>query len=205
MSTLDPSDSGSEAAPSLAAIGAQAGNADSIKLSTAIYNLVVGLLHMLVLPIIAARSRWCAVSAPEHADNEWQRLCADGIFSADCAKLIPKVDKLRNEDVWQTVQTLTAQGMIPNEHDDSYLDITDGTHLRWWLWVCHYRRVIGTGVRTAHVAIRTHFDGIEAVFHFMRTDYTVCAMYLTEINEELCVFMTPTEQIMEQRRCFAAS
>ena len=48
-------------------------------------------------------------SAPEHAAYEWRAPGAGGIFSAARAKLVPQVDKLGKEDVWQTVQILMAQ------------------------------------------------------------------------------------------------
>ena len=96
---------------------------------------------------------------------------------------MPQIDKLGKEDVWRTVQSLKAQGLIANEQDGPRLDITDGTHLRWWLWVCNLatytRRVIGTGVRSAHIAMNTDH---EAVFTFVRADESECMLRLCCTN-----------------------
>ena len=134
-------------------------------------------------------------SAPEHAAYEWRAPGAGGIFSAARAKLVPQVDKLGKEDVWQTVQTLMAQELIPNKRDGSWLNLTDGTHLRWWLWICNLgkftRSVIGAGVHSAHVAMNA---GHEAVFKFIRADDTECTVMLLCIQRgkgrELRVYMS---------------
>ena len=101
--------------------------------------------------------RFFRSNAPEHAAYEWRTPGTGGVFTVARANLVPQIDKLGREDVWRTVQTLTAQGLITNEQDGPWLDITDGTHLRWLLWVCNLgtytRRVIGTGVRSARVAM----------------------------------------------------
>ena len=138
--------------------------------------------------------RFFPSSAAEHAAYEWRTPGAGGVFTAARANLVPQVDKLGKEDIWRTVQTLMAQGLIVNERDGPWLDITDGTHLRWWLWICNLatytNRVIGTGVRSAHVA--TNMDH-EAVFKFVRADASECILRLRCINRnrgrELSMYM----------------
>ena len=80
-------------------------------------------------------------------------------------------DKLGKGAVWRTVQNKLQS--IPDERDGGALDITDGSVLRWWLWICnlglHTREVIGVGVRCARVAMN---DTDEAVFTFTRVDDT---------------------------------
>ena len=97
--------------------------------------------------------------------TNWRTPGAGGIFTLTRTKLVPQVDKLGKENSWRTVQTLMAQGLIPNERDGSWLDITDGKHLRWWLWICHLgnctRSVIGAGVHSAHVAMNMDHDGLQ--------------------------------------------
>ena len=77
------------------------------------------------------------------------------------------------------MQTLMLQGLIPNERDGCWLDITDGTCLRWWLWICNLgsltTEVNGTSVRSAHIAMNT--DN-EAVFKFIRSDESECILRL---------------------------
>ena len=131
-------------------------------------------------------SRFVPSNAPEHAAFEWRMPGADGVFSIARAILVPQVDRLGKEEVWQTVQTLASQGFIPNERDPgSWLDITDGTRLRWWLWICNLgsltRSVIGTGVCSAHIAMNMEH---EAVFKFVRPDESECILRLCCTNEE---------------------
>ena len=127
--------------------------------------------------------RFSPSSAPEHAAYEWRTPGAGGVFTAARANLVPQVDKLGKEDIWRTVQTLMAQGLIANERDGPWVDITDGTHLRWWLWICNLatytNTVIGTGVRSAHVAMNMDH---EAVFKFVRADESECILRLCCIN-----------------------
>lgn len=131
-----------------------------------------------------AAPRFFPSSAPEHAAAyEWRTPGTDGVFTATRANQVPQTDVLGKEDVWQTVQSLKAQGLIGNERDGPRLDITDGTHLRWWLWVCNLgkytRRVIGTGVRNAYIAMNMDH---EAVFTFVRADTTECMLRLCCID-----------------------
>ena len=118
-------------------------------------------------------------SAAEPAEDEWRTPGADGIFLPDRARLVPQGVKLGKQTVWHTVQALRAQGLIPDEQSGSSLDITDGAHLRWWLWICNLAaftwRVIGSGVCSAHVAMN---GDDEAVFTFTRTDDTECTVRL---------------------------
>ena len=117
-------------------------------------------------------------SAPEPAAYEWRRPGAAGIFSYDRAKLVPRIDQLGKEDIWQAAQSI-PRDCIPNEPSGKWLDITDGRRLRWWLWICnlgnHTRTVIGAGVCTAHMAMNA--DN-EAVFKFTRIDGTECVVRL---------------------------
>ena len=106
---------------------------------------------------------------------------------------MPQIDKLGKEDIWKTIQALMAEGLIANEQDGPWLDITDSTHLRWWLWICNVgsytRTVIGTGVRSAHVAMNMDH---EAVFKFVRADESECKLRLCCINQrgrELRMYM----------------
>ena len=114
-------------------------------------------------------------SASEHAADEWRTPGNKGIFTFDRADLVPQIDKLGKEDVWRKVQYLKAQRLIGGPP----LDITDGTHLLWWLWMCnlgsHTKKVIGTGVRSAYIAMNVDH---EAVFTFVRADGTECTVRL---------------------------
>ena len=117
-------------------------------------------------------------SAPEPAANEWRSPGAAGIFSSDRAKLVPRIDQLGKEDIWQAAQSI-PRDCVPNEPSGNWLDITDGRRIRWWLWICnlgnHTNTVIGAGVRTAHMAMNA--DN-EAVFKFTRIDGTECVVRL---------------------------
>ena len=94
---------------------------------------------------------------------------------------------LGKEDIWRTLQTLMAQGILANGlvRRGAWLDITDGTHLRWWLWICNCgnftNTVIGTGVRSAYVSMNMEH---EAVFKFVRADESECMLRLCCINCE---------------------
>ena len=61
----------------------------------------------------------------------------------------------------------------------AWLDITDGTHLPWWLWICNLatytNTVIGTGVRSAYVCMNMDH---EAIFKFVRADESECILML---------------------------
>ena len=122
--------------------------------------------------------------ALEHAAFEWRTPGPDGTFSAAREQLVPQVDKLGKKEVWRTVQTLMLQGLIPHERDGSWLDITDGTRLRWWLWICNLgpltKDVNGSGVCSAHIAMNT--DN-EAVFKFIRSDESECILRLGCITQ----------------------
>ena len=136
-------------------------------------------LHPGSKPSNDAKPRFFPGSAAEPAADEWRTPGADGIFLPDRARLVPQGDKLGKQTVWHTVQALRAQGLIPDEQGGSSLDITDGAHLRWWLWICNLAaftwRVIGPGVCSAHVAMN---GDDEAVFTFTRTDDTECSVRL---------------------------
>ena len=132
-------------------------------------------------------------TAPEHAAYEWRTAGASGVFTA--ARAVPQIDRLGKEEIWQTIQSLIAQGLIANEPPSQTartfapsLDITDGNLLCWWLWICnlgqHTRTVIGTGVRSAHIAMPT---GDEAVFKFGRADGSECLVRLRCTNRKLKV------------------
>ena len=61
------------------------------------------------------------------------------------------------------------------------LDLTYGTELLWWLWICnlgaHTIEVIGTGVQSAWVAKPSHGNGF--VFTLQRVDDTTSRVHLT--------------------------
>ena len=119
-----------------------------------------------------AKPRLFPASAPEPAAYEWRRPGAAGIFSSDRAKLVPQIDQLGKADIWQAVQRI-PRDLIPNEQSGTWLDITNGKHLLWWLGICnlgnHTRTVIGAGVHIAQLAMNADD---QAVFKFTRTDDT---------------------------------
>ena len=132
-------------------------------------------------------------TAPEHAAYEWRTAGASGVFTA--ARAVPQIDRLGKEEIWQTIQSLIAQGLIANEPPSRtertlapWVDITDGNLLCWWLWICNLgpntRKVIGTGVRSAHIAMPTND---EAVFKFGRADDSECLVRLRCTNRNLKV------------------
>ena len=61
------------------------------------------------------------------------------------------------------------------------LNITDGSTLMWWLWICNLggqtQRVIGNGVHSAHVSMRNEHV---ACFRFGRMDDTESVVLLIE-------------------------
>ena len=81
------------------------------------------------------------------------------------AQLIPQVDRLSKKAVWEILQGVESPWLMPK-------DITDGSILRWWLWIgnlgAHSRDVIGPGVTGARVSMAD--DGNSATFTFDRTD-----------------------------------
>ena len=106
---------------------------------------------------------------------------------------------LGKKKIWQTIQSLIAQGLITNRLDTRtgtartfalWLDITDGNLLCWRLWICnlglHTRTVIGTGVRSAHIAMPTDD---EAVFKFGRSDGSECLVNLRCTNRTLELYV----------------
>ena len=138
-------------------------------------------------------------SASEHAAYEWRTPDIDGIFTPTRANQVPQTDKLCKKQIWQTIQGLIVQGLITYRPDTStgtlrtlplWLDITDGNLLCWRLWICnlglHTRKVIGTGVRRAHVAMPT--DDL-AVFKFTRSDDSECLVNLRCTNRTLELYV----------------
>ena len=117
-----------------------------------------------------------AADAPEHAADEWRSPAADGIFTLARSNLVPQIDKLGKAHVWRTMETLFTQGLITQGLTTC---ITNGTRLRWWLWICNLgactRSVIGIGVCDAYVTMNTHH---EAIFEFTRMDASKCMVRL---------------------------
>ncbi len=120
-------------------------------------------------------------SAPEHAAHEWRTPGADWTFSPERAALVPQGDRLGKEAVWRTVERLMTEGLVSGESQNAsaMLNITDGSTLRWWLWICNLGNltweVIGVGVHSARLAL----NGCdEAVFTFSRADDTECTVRL---------------------------
>ena len=116
-----------------------------------------------------ATPKYFQSSAPEHAAYEWRTPGADGIFTYARALTVPETDQYGRERVWETFQTLRNAQLIPST-GTQWLDITDGTHFRWWLWICNLQRktrdVIGIGVCRAYVSMRRR----QALFKFVRLD-----------------------------------
>ena len=75
------------------------------------------------------------------AANEWVAFPAVGMFTFADFQRIPPHDRLGKRQVWRIL------GELPVERP---FDLTDGTHLKWWLWVGNLgresREVIGEGV-----------------------------------------------------------
>ena len=94
----------------------------------------------------------------------------------DRANSVPQTDKMGKEAVWQKVRVLRTHGLL-----DVELNVTDGTRLMWWLWICNLagqtHRVIGSGVHSAHVSMRNEH---EARFRFGRMDGTESVVLLIE-------------------------
>ena len=106
-----------------------------------------------------------ASGATEHASTEWNTPGLGWTLTWERAQTTPQVDRLGKNAVWKNIQ-----GVWQASGDD--LDITDGTILRWWLWIGnlgeHSRDVIGPGVTGARVSMTD--DGKSATFTFDRTD-----------------------------------
>ena len=106
-----------------------------------------------------------ASGATEHARTEWNTPGLGGTLTWERAQTIPQGDLLDKKWVWKTIEGVwQASG--------DALDITDGSTLRWWLWIgnlgAHSRDVIGPGVTGARVSMAD--DGNSATFTFDRAD-----------------------------------
>ena len=106
-----------------------------------------------------------ASGAAEHAGTEWNTVGPAGLFTWERAQTVPQGDRLNKKAVWKIIEGVwQASG--------DALDITDGSTLRWWLWIgnlgAHSRDVIGPGVTGARV--NNTDDGKAATFTFERTD-----------------------------------
>ena len=94
---------------------------------------------------------------------------------------MPQVDKFGKAHVWRTMEALSAGevGASWGSASAHWLDLTDGTRLTWWLWICNLgpstTDAIGVGVREAHVTMKSEH---EAIFEFTRTDHTKCMVRL---------------------------
>ena len=96
---------------------------------------------------------------------DWNTPGPDWTMTWERAQRVPQGDRLGKKAVWETIQRVCHR-------PGGALDITDGTTLRWWLWICnlghHSRDVIGPGVTGARVSMTE--DWMEATFTFYRTD-----------------------------------
>ena len=83
--------------------------------------------------------------------------------------------------VWPVMNGIAERIPTLDDAEERGLDITDGTKLLWWLWICnlglHSFEVIGEGVERAWVAKR--FSGNVFVFTFQRVDDTTSRLRLT--------------------------
>ena len=106
-----------------------------------------------------------ASAATEHASTEWNTPGPGGTLTWERAQTIPQGDLLDKKWVWKTIE-----GVWQASGDT--LDITDGSTLRWWLWIgnlgAHSRDVIGPGVTGARVSMTD--DWMSATFTFDRAD-----------------------------------
>ena len=93
-------------------------------------------------------------AAAEHAWLQWRTASEDGVWTSDRARLVPQIDRMGKKRVWQVIAKCLAEEAIPWQ--PQWVDITDGTHLRWWLWTCNLgpntEEVIGTGIYAAKLA-----------------------------------------------------
>ena len=81
--------------------------------------------------------------------------------------------------LWQSVKTLAAL-----DSSETSLDLTDGSVLKWWLWVSTLETshaVIGAGISVANVKTDRRS---RALFTFSRVDGTSCEV-LVNVNREL--------------------
>ena len=106
-----------------------------------------------------------ASAATEHASTEWNTPGPGGTLIWERAQTVPQGDRLGKKAVWEILQGVESLWLMPK-------DITDGSILRWWLWIgnlgAHSRDVIGPGVTGARVSMAD--DGNSATFTFDRAD-----------------------------------
>ena len=115
--------------------------------------------------------------AAEHASIQWTTIGQDNVWTITRSGLVPQIDRIGKDAVWQQISALLGQNAIPPV--DEFVDITDGTIIRWWLWVCNLgqrtRDVIGEGIQEVHLS-RTLAQ--EVVFKFVRVDNTETSLLL---------------------------
>ena len=102
-----------------------------------------------------------ASGATEHASTEWNTPGSGGTLTWERAQTVPQGDRLGKKSVWKIIEGVwQASG--------DALGITDGSILRWWLWIrnlgAHSRDVIGPGVTGARVSMTD--DKKSATFTF---------------------------------------
>ena len=106
-----------------------------------------------------------ANGATEHARTEWNTPGPGGTLTWERAQTVPQGDRLGKKAVWEILQGVESPWLMPK-------DITDGSILRWWLWICnlgaHSKDVIGPGVTEARVSMTD--DWMSATFTFERAD-----------------------------------
>ena len=104
--------------------------------------------------------------ASEHAVFEWSMLPSNNIFTGADAKRVPTIDRIGKKRAWE---------MLYHLPETFPLDITTGTHFKWWLWVANLadrtHEVIGDGIASAVV---TMCDCSRASFTFTHVDGSEC-------------------------------
>ena len=117
-------------------------------------------------------------SASEHglsASNQWLRIWSeDGVLTIDDVRHIAQGDRIGRKEAWNRLSSLN--GDVP-------LDITNGIHFLWWLWVASFGSklgpVIGCGLRKAEV-IRNCVES--KLVRFERVDDTLVHVGLEYIK-----------------------